>query len=241
MKVDSFRPVLKKAREILLPTLVIIVTFFLTVKFLLPKVTQIPEFHRRLKKNEAQVLSLEKKATFLKEQKEGALFTDFEKVEHLLPREKDVAALFICLEHLKEDSNVSFESLDLKPGLLGTASAEVKSKQRNEFEVKISIVGPYDNLVKFSEKIENAAPLTSAKRAEINFKSGKDEVKANLLLQAHYLILKEEPLNIEKPLPELSSSLAKTLEKIRGFDVFKYATSLPEEKIGKENPFSFSD
>lgn len=244
MKIKLAGSKLKQIRDISISLVVIITTLFLTGKLVLPKMIQIPDFHKRLKKNQSQVQDLEKKAAFLKEQKEGILFADFEKVEQVLPSEKDVAALLISLENLKKNLNIRFDNLDLKAGLLATAAAETnykKDQSQQEFDLGLTLVASYDDLIKFLAKTENTAPLMSAKKVDINFLSGKEKINARCFLKTHYLMLKEEKLSLEKPLPKLSSSLQGTLEQVLGFEVFTEATPLPEEMIGKEDPFGLTE
>lgn len=236
MKIKSFKLLLRQTKEIFLPLLVLVTVLLLTNKFLLPKMIQAVKFHRRLKENEAQVLGLEKKAAFLEKQGKGTLFADFKKVKQVLPDEKDVAGILVALENLKQDSNLVFGNLDLRPGLLATSGARLK---KEEFGFKIVVVGSYEDLISFLEKIKNAAPLTSVEEASLTFKPGENKVRANLLLKAYYLPLEKTPQKIERPLPSFSPSSQKTLESLLKFETFSYRTRLPEEAIGRENPFSY--
>jgi len=229
--------ILKQIRGILLSGIVIVTVLFLSGKFLFPKITQMSELHRKLKKNEAEVLDLEKKAAFLEKQQAGTLLADFEKVVQVLPNEKDVAALLVSLEHLRKNSDLRFEGFALKPGLLATAGVELKTGELKEIKFSISVSSPYDSLIKFLEIVENAAPLTSVEEAKIDFNSEEEEIKASLVLKTYYLPLKEKQLTPEMPLSELSSSAKEILKKILGFEVFTYEISLSEEEIGKGNPF----
>ena len=74
----------------------------------------------------------------------------------------------------------------------------------------------------------------------MTFDPQKEGVRANLSLKAYYLLGKEPKISFEKPLPELSSSLKKTLGEALGFKAFEFLPTLPADKLGKENPFSFS-
>ena len=238
MKPQSLKLTLARLKEIFIPLMVLIVIVFLTSKFLYPKIIQITKLYQQLKKNEAQVENLEKKANLLENQKNDNLLTSFEKLKQILPEEKDVAGLLVSLESLKKDSNISFERFDLKPGLLATESAEALSLQQ-EFKFQITLLGTYENLINFLTKLENTAPIVSIEQTQIAFQSGKEDVKTNLQLKAYYFPLKEEQLKIESPLPALSSSLKQTHEQLLKFELFTYATFLPAEKIGRDNPFSF--
>lgn len=234
---DSWKLILRRGKEIFLPTLFLLITLFLGWKFLLPKMTQISKFHQQLKKDEAQVVDLEKKAAFLEKQKNEGLFDSFEKVEKVLPGEKDVAGLLVSIEGLKESTNLGFETLDFKVGLLASGEAELKKQSQKELEFKITILGSFEKLISFLDKIENTAPLTAVKNAKVDFRSGKANVRANLSLIAYHLPLEKEKIVVEQPLPQLSS-LQQTLSKLLKFEVFTYTTFLPEEMVGKENPFS---
>ncbi|MBL7158919.1 type 4a pilus biogenesis protein PilO [Candidatus Microgenomates bacterium] len=238
MKSKSLKLDLTRLKEIFIPLLVLLVTVFLTAKFLYPKIIQITEFHQQLKKNEVQVESLEKKANLLENQKNDNLLGSFEKLQQILPNEKDVAGLLVSFEFLKKDSDVVFGKFDLKPGLLATESAQ-KTSQQQEFEFQITLSGAYENLVSFLKRVENAAPITSIEKAQITFQSGKEDVRANLQLRAYYFPLEEEKLKMESPLPVLSSSLKQVHEQLLKFEIFTYVTFLPLEEIGKDNPFSF--
>lgn len=230
--------VLKRIKEILLPLVIIGVVPFLASKFLFPKIRQIVEFQRQLKKNEVEVLSLETKAAFLEKQREDDVFADFEKVLQVLPNEKDVPGLLIALENLKKNPDWSLGDFGLRPGLMATAGAELELQAQGELQFGLPVDSSYDNLLKFLERIENIVPLTSVEKISIDFSSGKEEVKAYLFLKTHYFSPKEELLIAENPLPEFSQSGQESLGKILGFEVFTYESSLPEEEIGKENPFS---
>ena len=232
---------LKRVREILLPLVIIGVVPFLASKFLLPKIRQIDKFQRQLKKNEAEVLNLENKVSFLEQQRENDVFSDFEKVIQVLPNEKDVPGLLIAVDNLRKNSDLTLGAFGLKPGLIATAGAGLDLQAREELQFSLPVASSYDNLLIFLERIENIAPITSVEKIDIDFSSGKEEVRANLLLNTHYFPLGEEVLIVDSPLPEFSPPVKEILGQVLGFEVFIYESSLPEEEIGKENPFSPTD
>lgn len=227
---------LEPAKEVLLPLLTIFLCFFLGIKFLIPKIFHLIDFHRQLKENESQVIKLEEKADFLESQKEVS--SSFEKVTRVLPDGKDVAGLLLSLENLKKETGLDFGSFSLRPGLLATQSAALRVGSEKEIKFEIPFSSSYQELLEFLEKIEETAPLTSVDNVKINFESGKEKIEGSLSLKTHYFPVEEKTeFKPEDPLPLLSPSLEQTLEKVLAFKIFPYETFLPEEEIGKKNPF----
>lgn len=229
-----------QVKEIAFPSIVFLISLFSIGKFLYPKASQTFVFHQRLKQNETQVLKLEKKAAFLKEQKEQNIAGLYEKIDQVFPSEKDVAKLLISLEGLKKDSGLKIEEMDLSPGLLATEEAKLSKSSKKEFNFRLSLRGSYDKLSDFLRKLEKTAPLTSVEKAQLRFTRGKEDVGVNLSFKAYYLPSKANfRTPLDKPLPELTPSLKNTLERILDFKIFVQVPFLPEDQVGKENPFSF--
>lgn len=239
MKLKSLSFIFNRVKEVALPGIILLVSLFLSAKFLYPKAVQTFSFHQQLKRNESQVLKLGGKAAFLKEQKDQNISALYEKINQVFPSEKDVAGLLVSLEGLKKESGLKVEKLDLSAGLLATEGAKSKVSEK-EFDFRLNLLGSYENLIKFLKKVEKTAPLTSVEKAQVRFNLGKEDVAVNLTFKAYYSPPKDEKqIPIEKPLPELSSSLKNTLERLLDFEIFTYTPFLPDGQIGKENPFSF--
>lgn len=239
MKTKSLSFVFNRVKEITLPGTVLLVSLFLTGQFLYPKFYQTFTFHQELKQNESQVLKLEKKAAFLKGQKNENILALYEKINQVFPSEKDVAGLLVSLEGLKNESGLKVQNLDLSAGLLATEGAKSKVSEK-EFGFRLNLLGSYENFINFLKKLEKTAPLTSVEKTQVRFNLGKEDIAVNLTFKAHYSPPKnEKSLPIEQPLPELSSSLKNVSEKLLEFEIFTYTPFLPDEEIGKENPFSF--
>lgn len=238
MKKQSLKSVLGQLKEFLLPIVIVTLVIFLSVKVLVPKIKQLLEFRRQLKKNETEVLALEKKVTFLEEQQKGTLQADYEKVLQVLPDEKDVAALLVGLESLRKKTDLSFADFGLRPGVLATAGAEIEPDQMKNLGFDLKVSSSYDNLLKFLIGVEETTPLASVEKASVGFQSDKEVISSSLSLQTYYLPIKEETVPLEQPLPELSAPAKTTLKKMLDFEVVTYEVSLPEEEIGRENPFA---
>jgi len=129
----------EQIRENLVPILVIVVVFFLSVTVFRPILRNSLQLRLENKKLREQFESLNKKSQLLQSLDEVEVTKRVAKMEEVFPSEKPILNLIASLSQLAKEKNVTFGGITLNPGTIkisSRVSSKLKKREPSESEAK---------------------------------------------------------------------------------------------------------
>lgn len=224
--------VLKK--EYLLPGGVILAILLISLTLLRTSISGIFTLRKENAQKEEKLSQLEKKSQELLVLDEGELTLKVETVERIFPSKKPVINLIASLDNLSKEEGISFQGIELKPGVIsGKTAGEAGTEGKEEFSVSFSVAGNLDKVFSFMKKLEKTTPVMKVEGFSISLLGG-DSVEVMFDVTVYY---QEPPKTIGKidiPLPKLRD-IEQIFSQLEAFKIFPEIK--PVAQTGKENPF----
>lgn len=215
----------------LIPVAIGLLIITLAFKLSLPQISDLQNNRALLAVKEKDLAALAQKAGELERLDKQDLAAKFRTLDTTLPSQKNVFGALSSLYFAAGESSVNLKSFELAPGLISTPSASVSAaaSDLSFLSFKAQIEGDIQNIKKFFEKINTTNPLFAVTKMTSSSNDGKT-YDAELELAVYWQPLPTVLGKISDPLPMMSSSEEKVLEKIsqfpsNSFDLF----SLPEQ------------
>ncbi|MBI2029441.1 hypothetical protein HYT02_03435 [Candidatus Gottesmanbacteria bacterium] len=205
-KVEVSPIVIKHIKLFLFPVVTIIMVISLTWFFLIPQITEIRVSIDENNKNAEVLARLEEKLNKLNEIKNSMVLGEFERLEKVLPSEKNIPQLINTLSMLQRDNEVIYEGLVIKPGIIDSDTVENKP-----ISFGINIGGPTDKVVAYISKLLDTVPLINISSVGLNTKDGY--TRGTLSVNSFYYPLPSKLGAVDSPLPEINKSVQESIDK----------------------------
>jgi Tfp pilus assembly protein PilO len=224
-KVKQLKLNLKEYSSLLPPFIAIVVLLFLLTRFLLPQILVVKNEMASIDENKKIVAQLEEKLEILSEYELEELVEFVKKANILIPVNEDLSSLILYLKSIEQETSVSVDSFDVKPGkeVLFTLELSGEKEQILEF---------LSNLGKTDRRIITLKSISSKKDKEKKVFTVK--ITANAAYQSYI----KEIGKVEDKIEKLTSEQRKLVERIKSLEI-PVAGELEVVDIEeRENPFS---
>lgn len=212
---------IKEVKLFLLPVVTVIVAILLSNYFIFPRIRIIRETLAVSQKNSTELSGLEGKAGKLQQLSNSPLPSDFERLEAILPSEKNVILILSSLNTLEKQNNVLLEGFSLKPGKLESGQSAkdsmIKTSKMEQMNFSLSLIGSETQVTQFMENMLNAAPLFNIN--SFNYVNLGGSVRLTLDVSTYFQTLPVDIGKTDAPLSELSSSQQKTADLAKSFNI----------------------
>ena len=225
---------------LIIPLAIILAVVLVAVIFLGPRLSGIITGQEEISSQKAKLAKLTAKAAFLESLQASELQTKTENSLAFLPAEKDLPRVLSVVRNLAGDNGLELQGVRVGAGDISTGSAAVKTNKNEleSLELKVILVGSWDQLQGFLFQIEEASPLMRVAKSDMSFLPPL--VEATLLIDSFSLPL---PITLgasETPLAAISpqeEEVYRQLVKV----IPQNQESLPSitSPSGRENPFVF--
>ncbi len=235
----------EQIRENLVPILVIVVVFFLSVTVFRPILRNSLQLRLENKKLREQFESLNKKSQLLQSLDEVEVTKRVAKMEEVFPSEKPILNLIASLSQLAKEKNVTFGGITLNPGTIkisSRVSSKLKKREPSESEAKKAglqdflinfvIEGKIENITAFISGLETTTPLMKIESFTIALEKGS----ASLNVRVYYQTLPEMLGEIDKPVPLLTEKEKEILDEITHYRKIEPIKTI--SPVGKDNIFN---
>lgn len=227
----------------LIPVLIGLLIVILAFKLSLPQISDVQKNRATLAVKEKDLANLAKKASELEKLDRQDLTAKFKTLDTTLPSQKNVFGALSSLYFAAGESEVNLKSFELAPGLISTPSASVSAvaSDLSFLSFKAQIEGDIQNIKKFFEKINTTNPLLAVTKVTSTSNDGKN-YDAELELAIYWQPLPSKLGKISDPLPIISSSEEKMIEKIsqfpsNSFDLFSFPEQATSTTRSRTSPF----
>ena len=224
--------VLKK--EYLLPGGVILAILVISLTLLRSSISGIFTLRDENVQKEEKLIRLKKKSGELLALDDQDLISRVETIERIFPSKKPVLNLIASVSSLSEDKGVSFQGIELTPGLIsGGAPVATESGSREEFSISFGVIGVLDKVFLFMRSLEKTTPVMKIDSFVIDLVSG-ETVEVTFDVTVYFQKPPKTIGKVDLPLPVLAD-MDSVFAQLEEFKIVKEIK--PVAETGKENPF----
>lgn len=234
---------IEKLKEKLIPFLVGVTIFVLTLTIFRSTVVNLVNLWVENQRQQEKLAALRRKTQLLQSLDKEEVMERALKLEEVFPSEKPVLNLLASLMQLSRRERVKFGGIGLNPGKIRQTKEKKKGTENEqgpvavknelqEFMISFSIEGKLRQIISFISQLEKTAPLMKIEDVSLSLEGPQ----ASLGVKVYYQAFPEYLGKIEQPVPLLSEKEKEILEEIalyRKIEPIK-ATAL----VGKANLFS---
>lgn len=225
---------------LIVPSAIILAVILVSVIFLGPRLSGIIAGQEELASQKAKLAQLTAKAAFLESLQASELQTKTENSLAFLPAEKDLPRALTVIRNLAGNNGLELRGVQVGAGEISTGSAVAKTAKNElgSLELKVIVVGNWDQLKNFLTQIEEASPLMRVVKA--NLSSLPPLVEATLYIDSFSLPLPTTLGASETPLTPISPQEEEVYRQLVKA-VPPSQESLPSTTApsGRANPFVF--
>lgn len=224
--------VLKK--EYLLPVGVILAILVISLTLLRSSISGIFTLRDENAQKEEKLSRLQTKSGELLAFDDQDLTSRVETVERIFPSKKPVLNLIASVSSLSEDEGVSFQGIELAPGLIsGESPVGAEGGGQEEFSISFGVIGDLDKVFSFMVNLEKTTPVMKVDSFAIDLVSG-ETVEVTFDVIVYFQKPPETIGRVDLPLPVLSDmdSVFAQLEEFKIVEEIKTVA-----QTGKQNPF----
>lgn len=210
-------------KQFILPILTIFTVIVLSANFLIPKLYQAQEILEQKEKEAKLLIKIENKAKKLNTLANSSLKFDYEKMEAVLPSDKDGLYIIFSLTKLENDNKVKLEGLSLNPGKLdSTPSAttvikKTENKLINNIDLNLIVIGSQDQVLIFLDKLTTITPLFNIN--SVNFFPHGDQSRLSIGISTYYQPLPKSIGKYDSSLPELTMEQQNAFNLVKNFQM----------------------
>jgi len=224
--------VLKK--EYLLPGGVILAILVISLTLLRSSISGIFTLRDENVQKEEKLGRLETKSGALLALDDQDLTSRVEAVERIFPSKKPVLNLIASVSSLSTDEGVSFQGIELQPGLIsGEAPVAAEAEGKEEFSISFSVIGDLDKVFSFMGNLEKTTPVMKVDSFAIDLVSG-ETVEVTFDVTVYFQKPPETIGKVDFPLPVLTD-MDPVFAQLEEFKIVKEIK--PVAETGKQNPF----
>lgn len=230
-----------QSRRSLVSVLIIILVVVSALFLVKPKVSEILEARKAIKKEREKLAQLTQKEALLASLNEVELIQRANLTLAVLPVEKEVPLVLSSLKVLTIESGLTLGPIGVNPGKISTGSAEIsppKAEVLPSYAFSLQAQGNTDQIKTFIEKVEQITPLLQVKSLSVS-QEETDLASVDLVISAFFLSLPEKVGPVDQPLLLLTQAEEEMLKKISSYQSVLTGEALPFVPTGKANPFAF--
>lgn len=205
---------IRKYRSNFLPVSLFLLSLFIIYRIIFPQLTTISRVRQDISGAEARVNDLSTSLATLRSLTDADIEEKFKKVNSALPANKDIVTIFTTMTSVASDTDVEVESFTINVG-------DVYKKNKDQGEqvpAAVQTVAPaldiqlgveassYENVVQFSNKLQNSLPLSEVKSVSAVNNNGQYKISF------FYKPYQVEDLEVQKVIQPLSATEQKQLE-----------------------------
>lgn len=149
----------------------------------------------------------------------------------VLPAESDFATTLGLIQNLANQYQfiiVNFQT---------SQSGGKENLKLTEYSISLDLIGPRDLMKKFIDSINENFRLMRTARLEINIPSSKDEVTANITVDAFFSQIPQSLGSVDAPVPEISNDDERLMTELASQQPYVAPTTVSGGPKGKTNPF----
>lgn len=254
--------ILSVRKYIYVPVVTVVAVVVLVSSVIVPHVKKVTEARRQVGMAKSELSLLEDKVTALEAIDEQAVSEQIDRLERVLPSDKNVFSLLVSLTGLAAENSVSLESFDISPGSIASESATpsalpaqevAASRQQGErkqnletLSATFTIFGDFSRVEHYLTQVERLQPLVKLgtiklapleRRSAVVATESGVPVIVDVQLDFFYAPLPEQLGTISDPLVAITETELALYESFS--DYFSYDAQIPSTLvIGKEDLFS---
>lgn len=196
---------IREYQSYILSSGILVILVWLVSAFLLPNIHAVQATLEERKTEDQKIATLTKKINALNIFDKVSELDLLQKVNTVLPEEKDAFSIFTGLDKLEKDSSVFITHSDFRIGVVSTGAAQLAAQTSSKFghqsiDISFAIVGQKENVIAFLRNIINfKTRLFTAKNISISY-DDPDHLSASFTLSTYYLPLPKQLGGADKPL-----------------------------------------
>ncbi|HVZ66886.1 MAG TPA: hypothetical protein VG917_01360 [Patescibacteria group bacterium] len=168
----ELQPYYLKYKNFILPTVFIMLSFFILFRVIMPQITSIASANQDIESKSTDVQTLQSSLSALSNADESAINDDLDTVVKALPVSKNITQIFEALSSAAGASSVDLKEYSLKVGgIYGraekVAQTSVKGVPSVDVEVKVGGASPRQ-IVDFTKQIQQRLPLSEVTQINSN-------------------------------------------------------------------------
>lgn len=222
---DIKRPKLSRIKAaipqaVLIPIVTIIIMILSGIFYVAPTYQKLQTNKATLAAEQSEIGILKEKFEALKQQDEGALEQDLEELRVAVPELKNIPGLIAGIRKIADETNVSLDGMQVKPGKLASESAA------QELTMKISVRGDLRNLNSFLNKISSVRRILGVQKFSASGGViGSEELTSAMEITFYTLPLPGQLPKYSEKLPLIDKSKKDTIGRLAGYQVYTEGTS----------------